>query len=336
MNKEKQLIKNTAIVSLGKICTQLITFLLLPLYTYILSTEEYGVVDLLNTLVSLFMPVVTLQIEQGVFRYLLDSRGNKENEKCIISNTVIFTIFQTIIYSFVFIIASNWIHNDYKYFLAVNLVATMFSNIFLQISRGLGDNTKYAIGSFLSGAVSVILNVLFIVVFKWGAYGILSATLIGNITCASYIFFSKKLGEYISFKKKDHQILKQMLKYSVPLVPNMLSWWIVNASDRMIISTILGIAQNGIYSAANKFSGVVSTLYSVFNLTWTESAALNIESEDRDNFFSEIFGFTIRFFGTVCIGIIAVMPFVFNILINEKLITYLNISHSFSQIFMQK
>ena len=318
MNKEKQLIKNTAIVSLGKICTQLITFLLLPLYTYILSTEEYGVVDLLNTLVSLFMPVVTLQIEQGVFRYLLDSRGNKENEKSIISNTVIFTIFQTIIYSFVFIIASNWIHNDYKYFLAVNIVATMFSNIFLQISRGLGDNTKYAIGSFLSGAVSVILNVLFIVVFKWGAYGILSATLIGNITCASYIFFSKKLGEYISFKKKDHQILKQMLKYSVPLVPNMLSWWIVNASDRMIISTILGIAQNGIYSAANKFSGVVSTLYSVFNLTWTESAALNIESEDRDNFFSEIFGFTIRFFGTVCIGIIAVMPFVFNILINEK------------------
>ena len=318
MNKEKQLIKNTAIVSLGKICTQLITFLLLPLYTYILSTEEYGVVDLLNTLVSLFMPVVTLQIEQGVFRYLLDSRGNKENEKSIISNTVIFTIFQTIIYSFVFIIASNWIHNDYKYFLAVNLVATMFSNIFLQISRGLGDNTKYAIGSFLSGAVSVILNVLFIVVFKWGAYGILSATLIGNITCASYIFFSKKLGEYISFKKKDHQILKQMLKYSVPLVPNMLSWWIVNASDRMIISTILGIAKNGIYSAANKFSGVVSTLYSVFNLTWTESAALNIESEDRDNFFSEIFGFKIRFFGTVCIGIIAVMPFVFNILINEK------------------
>lgn len=318
MNKEKQLIKNTAIVSLGKICTQLITFLLLPLYTYILSTEEYGVVDLLNTLVSLFMPVVTLQIEQGVFRYLLDSRGNKENEKSIISNTVIFTIFQTIIYSFVFIIASNWIHNDYKYFLAVNLVATMFSNIFLQISRGLGDNTKYAIGSFLSGAVSVILNVLFIVVFKWGAYGILSATLIGNITCASYIFFSKRLGEYISFKKKDNQTLKEMLKYSVPLVPNMLSWWIVNASDRMIISTILGIAQNGIYSAANKFSGVVSTLYSVFNLTWTESAALNIESEDRDNFFSGIFGFTIRFFGAVCIGIIAVMPFVFNILINEK------------------
>ena len=107
MNKEKQLIKNTAIVSLGKICTQLITFLLLPLYTYILSTEEYGVVDLLNTLVSLFMPVVTLQIEQGVFRYLLDSRGNKENEKSIISNTVIFTIFQTIIYSFVFIMTIN-------------------------------------------------------------------------------------------------------------------------------------------------------------------------------------------------------------------------------------
>ena len=55
MNREKLLIKNTAIVSLGKICTQLITFFLLPLYTAVLSTEEYGVVDLLNTLTSLLL-----------------------------------------------------------------------------------------------------------------------------------------------------------------------------------------------------------------------------------------------------------------------------------------
>ena len=65
MNKEKQLIKNTAIVSIGKICTQLITFFLLPLYTALLTTEQYGVVDLMNTLVALFLPIVTLQIKCG-------------------------------------------------------------------------------------------------------------------------------------------------------------------------------------------------------------------------------------------------------------------------------
>ena len=81
MSKEKQLLKNTIIVTIGKISTQLITFLLLPVYTAVLTKEEYGVVDLLNTLVSLFLPIVTLQVEQGLFRYLIDCRNEKNKEE---------------------------------------------------------------------------------------------------------------------------------------------------------------------------------------------------------------------------------------------------------------
>ena len=84
MNKEKLLLKNTAIVTFGKICTQLMTFLLLPVYTAVLTNEEYGIVDLLNTLVSLFIPIVTLQIEQGVFIFLIDCRDNEKEQKKII------------------------------------------------------------------------------------------------------------------------------------------------------------------------------------------------------------------------------------------------------------
>mgnify|MGYP002987237431 FL=1 len=102
------------------------------------------------------------------------------------------------------------------------------------------------------------------------------------------------------------------------LVPNMISWWVVNASDRTIISSVLGIEKNGIFSAGSKFSVVVTTLYSVFNLTWTESASLNIEAEDKDKFFSKMFDFNLRFFGSLCLGIIAFLPFVFGLLINEK------------------
>ena len=316
MNREKLLIKNTAIVSLGKICTQLITFFLLPLYTAVLSTEEYGVVDLLNTLVGLFLPIVTLQIEQGVFRYLLDCRDNEKEQKTIISSTVFFLIIQSIIYLVCFLIVSQWIHNDYKYFLAINLIANIFSAVLLQISRGLGDNTSYAIGSFLSGAITVILNVIFIVVFKMGAYGMLTATLLGNLICALYIIIRKKIYKSISIKANNTTVLKKILKYSIHLVPNMISWWVVNASDRTIISSVLGIEKNGIFSAGSKFSVVVTTLYSVFNLTWTESASLNIEAEDK--FFSKMFDFNLRFFGSLCLGIIAFLPFVFGLLINEK------------------
>lgn len=318
MSKASTLLKNTAVVSIGKICTQLITFFLLPLYTAVLTSEEYGVVDLLNTLVSLFLPIVTLQLEQGIFRYLIDCRQNKEQQKKVISSTFIFIARQTVIYIIIFIIASFFINNPYKYFLATNLVACMFSSVMLQICRGLGDNTKYAIGSFLSGFVTVVLNVIFIVAFKLGAYGMLMATLIGNVACAVYILFSRKIYEYISLKKYDKALVKEIVKYSLPLVPNIISWWIVNASDRAIISGVLGIAKNGIFSAAYKFSNVFSTLYNVFNLTWTESAAMYIDTDDRNEFFSKIFDVTVRFFGCLALGIIAFMPFVFPILINEK------------------
>ena len=318
MSKGKDLAKNTAIVSIGKICTQLITFFLLPVYTAVLSNEEYGVVDLLNTLTSLLLPIVTLQIEQGIFRYLIDCRENNEKQIKLITTIIRFMIIQSIVCIVIFLCVSPFIHNEYKYFLMANLLMGIFSSLLLQICRGLGDNATYAIGSFITGAFTVVLNVIFIVAFRWGAYGMLGATAISNFICAVYIFLKRKIYKYIKPKQFDKTILKEIIKYSVPLIPNMISWWIVSASDRTIISAVIGIAQNGIYSAANKFSGVFTTLYSVFNLTWTESASININSEDRDEFFSKILDFVIRFFGCLCLGTIAVMPFVFNILINEK------------------
>lgn len=318
MSKGKDLAKNTAIVSIGKICTQLITFFLLPVYTAVLSNEEYGVVDLLNTLTSLLLPIATLQIEQGIFRYLLDCRENKEKQTTLITTVSKFILVQSSICILIFLCASPFIHNEYKYFLMANLLMGILSSISLQICRGLGDNKTYAVGSFITGALTVILNVIFIVAFKWGAYGMLIATAISNLLCAIYVFVKKKIYKYIDIKQNDKKLLKDIVKYSVPLIPNMISWWIVSASDRTIISAVIGVAQNGIYSAANKFSGIFSTLYSVFNLTWTESASININSEDRDEFFSKIFDFIVRFFGSLCLGTIAVMPFVFGILVNEK------------------
>lgn len=318
MSKGKDLAKNTAIVSIGKICTQLITFFLLPVYTAVLSNEEYGVVDLLNTLTSLLLPIATLQIEQGIFRYLLDCRENKEKQTTLITTVSKFILVQSAICILIFLCASPFIHNEYKYFLMANLLMGILSSISLQICRGLGDNKTYAVGSFITGALTVILNVIFIVAFKWGAYGMLIATAISNLLCAIYVFVKKKIYKYIDIKQNDKKLLKDIVKYSVPLIPNMISWWIVSASDRTIISAVIGVAQNGIYSAANKFSGIFSTLYSVFNLTWTESASININSEDRDEFFSKIFDFIVRLFGSLCLGTIAVMPFVFGILVNEK------------------
>ena len=318
MSREKTLFKNTLIITIGKICTQLITFFLLPLYTAILSTEEYGTVDLLNTLVSLLLPIVTFQVEQAVFRNLIDNRENEDEKKKIISTGIFSVILQCIIYICIFFLISPFFENQYKYFLATNVIAYIFASLTQQMARGLGKNTHFAIGSFLSAFTTIIFNLLFLVVFKFGAYGMLMANMLGQIICTIYNIISLKLYKYISISEFKKAILMKLWKYSLPLIPNAISWWVFNASDRVVVSGILGVAQNGILSAAHKFSNVFITLYNIFNLSWTEMVSLHIGDSDAKELLNKMTNMMLRFFTAMAVGIIACMPFVYPIMINEK------------------
>ena len=324
MSREKTLVKNTAILTIGKICTQLITFFLLPLYTGILSTEEYGTVDLLNTLVSLLLPVVTFQIEKGLFRELVTSRDDDENKKIIISTSIFTIIIQCIIYIIIFAIISPFVHNNYKIFLATNVLAYIFSSLLQQVSRGLGDNRKFSIASFFSALTTIIANIIFLVPIKLGANGMLLGTMVGQIICALYLYISLNLNKYINIKYFRKDVLKKLWKYSIPLIPNAISWWIFSASDRVIVSTILGISQNGILSAAHKFSSVYITLYNIFDMSWIEMITLHINDEDIEEFFNKMFNIVLSIFLAMGIGIIAVMPFVYNIMIDGKFVAGYN------------
>ena len=238
--------KNTAILTVGKICTQLITFFLLPIYTGILSTEEYGTVDLLNTLVSLLLPIVTFQIEKAVFRELIEFREKEDKKKEVISTALFSIIVQCLVYILIFLIISPFINNKYKIFLATNVIAYIFASFFQQVSRGLGKNKKFAISSFISAIVTILANVIFLVPMKLGAKGMLLGNMLGQLVCTIYLVTALKLHKYISLKVFKLEVLKRILKYSIPLIPNSISWWIFNASDRLIVSTILGVGQNGI------------------------------------------------------------------------------------------
>lgn len=318
MGRGKNLIKNTAILTIGKICTQMITFFLLPLYTAILSTEEYGTVDLLNTLVSLLLPVVTFQVEQALFRNLIEVRNDEDRKKEVISTGIFSVIIQCLIYISIFAIISPLVHNEYKIFLATNVVAYIFSSLMQQIARGLGNNKQFAIGSFVSAIITIVTNVILLIPVKLGANGMLLGNMIGQIACAIYLYIILKLYKYCSFKEFKYNTLKKLWKYSVPLIPNAISWWIFNASDRIIVTMLLGIGQNGILSAAHKFSTVYITLYNIFNMSWTEMISVHIDDIDIQCFFNKMFNIMLRLFISMGIGIISCMPFIYPIMIDNK------------------
>ena len=318
MNREKNLFKNTLILSIGNICTKLITFFLLPLYTAVLSTEEYGIVDLLNTLVSLFLPIVTFQIEQAVFRSLLDVRENDDKKKELITTSFLTVIFQCVGYLFVFIFLSFFVHNDYKWFLLINLLLYIFSSLFQQVARGVGDNTTYAISGFISAIFTIIFNILFIVSLNYGAYGMLAGTAIGQMVCIIYIVLKLNLYKFIDYRYYNKKKLKELWKYSVPLIPNSISWWIFNASDRLIVTFFLGLSANGILAAAHKFSSVYITFYNVFHLSWLENISVHIDDDDIEEYYNKMMNVATNFFIALAIGIIAFMPIIYSIMVDSN------------------
>ena len=316
MEKGKALIKNTFIILLGKISTQFLSFFLLPLYTNFLSSKEYGTVDLITTYIALIVPVITLQLEMAMFRELIDVRDDILKKKGIISTGIISSISQLILILIILISASFFIQIQNIYLILLNISVVLISNQLLQISRGNGDNVAYSIACVISGIGTVFFNILFVVILQFKVEGILLSTVLANILAIIYLVLKNRIFSYLNFKYFDKKILKRMFKYSVPLVPNGLIWWIINISDRTLISIILGTNFNGIYAVSNKFSSILIQLYNVFNLSWTESASLHINDTDKDIFFSKVFNNVINIFFSLCILIVGFLPFVFSVLVS--------------------
>ena len=318
MSKKKDLMKNTIIIFCGKVCTQLISFFLLPLYTGYLATKDYGIVDLITTYVTLLVPIITLELEMSIFRYLVDSRGKEKETKKQMSNNFGVLLIALLIFSILYVIVTSFWKFNFRWLILIDIIICTFSGNFLQISRGMGRTLDYSISCLITGALTIVSNILLIAVFKLGAFGMITSMALANGVGALYLFIRLKLYKLINFKLMDKKLIKEMYQYSIPLVPNGISWWIVNVSDRTIISYVLGTAANGLYAVSNKFPTILSSLLGVFNLSWSESAALHINSPDRDEFFSDISNTVTKLFTSLGVGMIACMPFIFPLLINSK------------------
>lgn len=330
MSKQNELIKNTFIIFLGKISTQFLSFFLLPIYTNYLSTGDYGFVDLILTYISLFVPVITIQQEMATFRYLIDYRNDKKKISSIISTSIRNTFIYIALFLILFLIASLFIKIKYSIYILVNIIVCIFANLFLQIARGLGKNIHFSIASFITGLTTFVSNIILICIMNIGAKGMLISMSLANTICIIYLFISLKLHKYFKISNYDKDLSKKMIKYSLPLVPNGISWWFINVSDRTIISLILGVSANGIYAVANKFPSIISSFLGIFNLSWTESASLHINDDDRDEFFSSVANNILKIFSSMCLLLIVVLPLIYKYFIGIK---YLD-SYNYIPIFL--
>lgn len=315
MSKGKELLKNTGILFIGKISTQFVSFLLLPLYTAKLTTEEYGILDLYITIGSILIPILSLQLEQAIFRYLLTS---EDDEKKVLSSTTLFLLLSSLALTVVFIPVAHIISIQYGVQVLLYYITLLLCTVIQQVPRGYGDYTLYTLASFLSSTISIIFSVIFICVFDQGIGGILKARIISAIFIVLYIGWKSKVFGKIRFKYCSTICIKSMLKYSVPLVFNQLASWVVNSSDRVIVIAFLGIGTNGVYAIANKFFTLITTTLNIYNIAWTESVTKTIHDKERNAYYNKVFSLTTSLFLLAASGITSGIGILFKYFINES------------------
>ena len=316
MNQKKELIKNTLIISLGKFSTRIVSFILLPLYTALLSKSEYGSYDLLNTISIFLIPLITLQLEEAMFRFLIDAKNSGDKKK-IFTQTVFYASISFVIWALIILLVSKLINYAYGGWLVLYLFGSITFNIATSFSRGEGNFKLYSVLSFINSALNILLNVLFIAVFNLGLEGLFLAYIISCVLIGLFGIIKLKAYKYLNVKALDKKAALEMIRYALPLVPNNISWHAISLTDRLIITNILDISMNGIYSVANRFPTIITTCYGFFNVSWRESASKMVNKEERNEFYNSVYLNLKHFLISVSILIIAILPFAFRILVNK-------------------
>lgn len=287
--KYKELTKNTVFFSISNVGTKLISFLLVPLYTYVLSPSEYGTVDILNTTIALLVPLLTVNIQDAVLRFALDKEYQPNH---IISSGVKLVSFSSLIFACVLLVLKIFelLPLEWKYclYLIYSFSSTSFQNIFSLYLRAKNKIATAASAAVLSALVACGLNLFFLLYLKAGIIGYLSANMIASLIGCLYCFFFGKICREVK-ESVRYDVLKKMLLYSAPLIVNSLAWWLNDASDRYILTFFSGISITGIYAVAYKIPTILSVAQGVFYNAWSVSAIKEYDPLDKDGFVGNVY-----------------------------------------------
>lgn len=304
--RKKELITNTVILTFGMLCTKGVMFIMTPLFTRWLSRAEYGTFDILVNYITLFIPLITLDIGEAVFRLLIED--NEQRIKRIISIAAIVNCFglcvSVLVIKMIPLVFST--SGDLFDWFCIVLVAETIYTFFSMIMRGLKRLTAFTISSIIYVCTMVLTSVILVGILGMGLQGLLISYGIGYAVSSMYMGIVCHIRKYISIKCFDRNEFGQMLRYSLPLIPNAVGWWIINVSDRTIVTLFLGVESNAILAVTHKLPNLCQTLFSRFHLSWQQSAAESIKDKDKDSFFNDIFN---RLIVTISSGAIILISF---------------------------
>lgn len=285
--KTAGLVKNTGILAIGSFSSKILVFLLVPLYTAVLTTEEYGAYDIIFSTASLLAPLLTLNIADAMMRFSMDKAADvpriaRIGLSVVLASGVIVLVAQ-------FMPDAPWRSLAGIDWLAPLYASTVLYQSLSLLARGLERMKDIAIAGVASSALLVVLNIALLLFVSWGLTGYFVANVAAMLFPALWLVWRMRREIFASSRGGNAALFVEMVRYSLPLSMAAIGWWLIGTSDRYIVAAICGIEANGLYSVAYRIPSILSTISGIFIQAWQVSAIKGFDPRDADGFLRKAF-----------------------------------------------
>lgn len=304
----KSFLKNSSILVISNVAAKLINFIMLPLFTAALPPGAYGVTDTVINFSSLIMRLLSLSVDWGMESYFYEERTDSYQKKITSSCNVFFAAATIVCLSlglFSKPISSALLQTpDYAYAVFLGFVIASIELVFfsMRVSTRMRGNIKMVgLFSFIQLLINIVCNILFILVFHWGYLSILYSSIISYIVVAA--LYTVENRKYIALGDFDKGLMKKLLRYSVPILPTMLTQWINNSSDRLLIVYFKGEYDAGLYSIAARIVGILSALLNSLPTAYVSFAMDNAERKENRPLYSVVYDCLVIILGSMAFAV---------------------------------
>lgn len=293
--KSKSLLKNIGLFFLASFIPKTISFFMVPLYTGCLTTEEYGILDLITTTVFLLLPILSVQVQDAVLRFTME-KGQQPAQVFSAGLGIVFCGFA------ILVIGTGVVHwcgllglgGGYVVYFLLHYLTGAIHNVVTYFLRAIDKVKHITAATVLNSVVTVGCNLLFLLVFRWGVNGYMLANMLGHVLGIAFMWLSVRLDRYITFQKPDKELIRRMMMFSIPMVVSALSWWVNNSLDKYILTWFCGVSASGLLAAAYKIPTIISAFGTTISKASSVSVLQSFDPEDTDGFLGQSYA-TISF-----------------------------------------
>ncbi|HYE74773.1 MAG TPA: oligosaccharide flippase family protein, partial [Blastocatellia bacterium] len=257
----KQFFKDSFIYTISYVASRAVSLFLLPLYTRALSPEDYGVLELFSMFSTAVCLLLPLEISQGMARFYAGSSESADRSSYISTafwfTTLLFAAFIMVGFAFASPLSALVLGGEMRTANFQIGVLTIASSAIFSIAQGAVRwklrSLVYSLAAFVSLLSATLSSAVFVLVFKWQVNGVLLGLICGNLLGLAVCLPCLRSDLIHAFR---WQYMKEMLKFSSPLVLMQIGLLSVNYSDRLLIQGFLGLEALGIYGVAYKFASI--------------------------------------------------------------------------------